>query len=326
MDKKILSIVLALVAAISSPIAMGEDSNRSAFELGVKQTSDDLHWNIASDLSGTVTPNVLSELQYFDIAVSHVYAKGELVFFDRLSIGGMFDYGTITDGDSIDSDYFGNNRTNVFSISNADVDGDNTTEAILSVGWHFNFGFEIPVWRMRDENRMMALASNIRITPNVGYLRQTQDIRVVNGVQVFPDLGPFPGLNTQYDSVWSGAFAGVSGQFDIAGPLSLTFDFKYVPGLAFRSEAVWNLRADFRQDPSFRQSAEGNGKTLDVGLSWAFGRDRSKVVTLGYTDTVFDATDGVDETFFSDGDIIAIRLNHVARRSHGWSLGFNWRF
>lgn len=295
-------------------------------EIGIRQSSGDLDWSIASDLSGTTRPNILSELNFYDMEVTHIWAKFDWPVYNRLTIHGLIDYGFVSDGTVLDSDYFGDNRTDVFSISTAAIDGQNNTDAVLSVGWQYRWMFEVPMWRLGESGKRLALSSDILVTPELGYTYSAQDLRFVDGIQVEPSLGAFEGLRSEYNSEWSGFFVGLTSRIRLAGRLSIVARYRFVPQGDFEAEAIWNLRSDFAQDPSFVQSADFDGQRISAGLEWAFGKDRKRLLSLEYHDTDFETEAGIDETRFADGTVIFTRLNVARYRSHGLSLGFRWLF
>ena len=319
-------IITLILTAAGSAQATTKNEPIGGVEIGIRQSSDDLNWNIASDLSGTATPNILSQLDFYDMEVTHIWAKFDWPVYNRLTIHGLVDYGFIADGMVLDSDYFGDNRTDVFSISTAAIDGQNYTDAALSVGWQFRWTFEIPMWRMGESGKRLALSSDILFTPELGYSYSAQDLRMVDGIQVEPPLGAFKGLRSEYNTEWAGFFIGVTSRIKLAGRLSIIARYRFVPQGEFEADAVWNLRSDFAQNPSFVQSADFDGQRISAGLEWAFGKDRTRVLSLEYQDTDLETEAGIDETRFADGTIISTRLNVARYRSHGISLGFRWMF
>ncbi|MEJ2314994.1 MAG: hypothetical protein P8Y85_09600 [Nitrospirota bacterium] len=104
------------------------------YDLGAGYRTDDFDWNIASDITGTQTPNILSELTWSDLNIFQVEA-GVKAHVERVYARGSLDYGWILDGDNQDSDYLGDNRTLEFSRSNNDAGDGNVFDASVGIGY-----------------------------------------------------------------------------------------------------------------------------------------------------------------------------------------------
>lgn len=274
------------------------------YDINAGYRTDSLNWNIASDLSGTTTPNIQSELTWDAVRTTQLSGGFQLTATDGLQLRGSADYGWINSGKNQDSDYSGNNRTLEYSRSNNDTSGDNVQDLSAALGYRFRF----------VEDRTAAY-----LTPLVGLARNEQNLRISNGFQTIPANGPVPGLNSTYQARWSGSWVGVEIATDTQSDFNGYFRLEH-HWANYSAEANWNLRPDLEHPNSFEQGAHGTGDVLALGLlmtpkssPWSFR------VGLDYQRWTTDP--GTNQIFFSDGTTSVTRLNHVEWKSWVLSLG-----
>jgi hypothetical protein len=159
---------------------------QARFDVYTGYRDDTLNWNIAGMSDGT-SPNILSELSWDNLHIWQIEGAGRVTFAKRLRLEGSLGYGWIYKGDNQDSDYFGDDRTLEFSRSNNNSDGDNVYDWSVGVGYQYNLGEMADL--MVDELWMTFLG---------GYSHHEQNIRITDGFQTIPALGPFDGLNSTY--------------------------------------------------------------------------------------------------------------------------------
>lgn len=277
---------------------------------------DDLDWNIAGTPAGT-DPNVLSELTWEDLEIYQLRASGKLRVgrpdfpYFTTYLRGSLGYGWIVDGEVQDSDYAGDDRTLEFSRSVSDNDDDDVWD--LSVG----LGFRFPLWEER-----------LAFSPVVGYSYHEQNLNMTDGVQVLDPLdlfglGPFPGLDSTYETMWRGPWAGVDFEFMPVERLSLTGSFEY-HWPDYEAEADWNLRSDLAHPKSFEHEADGEGIVLSVDAVFDLDERWSLNLSGDYQDWETDSGD--DRTFFADGSVGVTRLNEVNWESYAVMLGVIYNF
>ncbi len=278
---------------------------------------DDIDWNIASDLTGTATPNILSELTWSDLKMSQIKIKGEFSLYDTFIIDGIVAYSDIFAGENQDSDYSGNNRTGESFRSNNSSDDGEAIDLSVAGGYRFYLG-------SHGEYDEYLSANELWCTLLAGYSHHEQHLIITDGVETIPALGPLPAeLHSNYNAEWKGPWLG----FEVSGKkenLSGFFRFEY-HWPEYDGDANWNLRDDLQHPKSFEHSADGGeGLVFSIGCNYKI------------TDTLrinFDAdfqqwkTDpGVDRTFFSDGTTIETRLNEVNWHSHAIRVGASYLF
>ena len=302
----------AVASLSASPEGKRNIPLETEFTLSAGYRQDDLDWSIAGNSDGE-NPNILSELTWDDIDSYQVSLQGSMVWPDRIAVRGYVNYGWIFDGDNQDSDYLGDNRTLEFSRSNNKTDDDDLWDVSLAIGYPFRFG-------------QMVLGT---LTPLLGYSYHEQNLNITDGNQTIPDLGPFPGLDSSYETEWYGPWIGFDLRFkarDItafAHRFETYFSYEY-HWFDYEAEADWNLRDDFAHPKSFEHDADGNGWKIGTGFNVWFHRNWALNFNFDYHDWSTDG--GRDKVFFSDGGTAETKLNEVNWTSYAVSLGVSLRF
>lgn len=100
--------------------------------------------------------------------------------------------------------------------------------------------------------------------------------------------------------------------------MGLKASFAFFPYLRYQGEGRWNLRQDFRQDPSFRHQSETKGWGGWEGLLGLYYRPGARFeFEVGARAWFFRTQDGTDTTFFSDNTSISTPLD----RAETWRIG-----
>ena len=290
---------------------------RSQFLMGLGYRSDDLKWSIAGDIAGN-NPNILSELTWEDLGIFQVEVENRTII-RSIYLRGNLAYGWIFSGDNQDSDYLGDNRTLEFSRSNNSADAGNTFDASVGVGYQFLFS-----------------SGFFGITPLVGYSYHEQNLTMTDGNQtltspIAPPLGPFPGLDSSYDTQWKGPWLGVDAAFSSASSSNKTtvFDeYELILGFEYHwadyeAEADWNLRTDFAHPKSYEHEADGTGVVLSADLNIYFNAHWALNLNANYQ--TWETDPGTDRTFFADGTVSETRLNTVEWDSYAVMIGAIYR-
>ncbi|WP_432821522.1 autotransporter outer membrane beta-barrel domain-containing protein [Trichloromonas sp.] len=318
MLERIALVVLALLA-ISTGTGQAAEMMESSLEFRTGYRKDKIDWNIA-DVDNL--PNILSELTWDDLEIYDVEVSGKLQipFHNRYDadavLKGSLGYGWIFDGENQDSDYDGNNRSQEYSRSNNDTDGDNVLDASIGGGFRF---------RMLD--------GRLALTPLAGLSYHEQNLNITDGVQTLatpsrtPPLGAFPGLDSSYETEWRTGWIGIDLDYQ-AGAATHLFGSAQYHWADFSAEAVWNLRNRgtdaLAQSPSFRHAANGSGVVLAAGVVMNL-TPRWTIDLVG--DYQHWETDrGTDTIFLADGTIGKTYLNEVNWKSSSLSLGLKYRF
>jgi len=274
------------------------------FDLNAGYRTDDLSWNIASDLSGTATPNVLSELTWRTLRIAQLSGGLQMTGSNGLHFRATADYGWIRSGDNQDSDYLGDNRTLEFSRTNNGTSGDDVWDMSLALGYRFRY----------DHGNIATY-----VLPLVGYSRHVQNLRITDANQTIPATGPVPGLDSTYQTRWDGGWLGIEFLTDTPNDVNAYFRWEH-HWADYYAEANWNLRNDLEHPRSFEQEANGTGNVLSVGFLTVPNANRWSIrVGLDYQRWTTDP--GTNRVYFTDGTIGMTRLNNVEWKSWALSLG-----
>ena len=273
---------------------------------------DDLDWNIAGDISGN-NPNILSELTWDDIEIYQLKLEGRLIWPNIIAFRGALTYGWIFDGENQDSDYQGDNRTLEFSQSNNKTEDDDVWDVSIAVGYPVRFGKTLTA----------------TVVPLAGYSHHEQELNLTDGYQSIPALGPFPGLDTSYDTEWKGPWIGID--FDVKGAdiksfarrfeIYFTYEYHWAD---FDAEGNWNLREDLAHPKSFKHDTDGDGYVIRTGFNFTLNQHWALNFNYDYQDWTMD--DGTSKVFLADGTNVKTRLNEVNWTSHAWMAGLSFRF
>lgn len=280
---------------------------------------DNLKWNIDSSLRGVTVPNVLSELKWSGLSIYEVKGGAEYTHrkgpFSGFHLELDASYGTIFSGDNQDSDYLASDRQSEFSRSNNDAGDGSVNGFSFALGWEFS-------------PDILGEEAHFGLTPLVGYQREEQKLTMQDGNQTLNSelvpvpLGPFGGLDARYESVWNGPFFGANvglewpdHRFALKG--------KYVDA-NYKGKGYWNLRPEFRQDPSFLHTANGNGLVFSANYNWRFYYGLELFLEAAYQK--WSAEDGIDATFFTDGRELVTGLNEVDWNSQSYLFGLAYKW
>ena len=290
-----------------------EKSAQWSFFIGEKtwQSRGDNKWSIAGTKSGG-PPNVLSELEYLGLD-STVYELHGGIRQGRGAITLGYGFGSMRDGIYRDSDYLRDNRQGIFSLSTGDADGDL---------YYWNVDYTYRVLTNEPEQRSNAIFLDLLI----GFQDWHEKVRMTNGVQEFGGtLGPFAGLNSTYEFIWKNYRIGLEGGLPIFNGFSFKGSAIFIPYNQYEGKGVWNLRTDFRQDPSFTHKASG-GYGAEGEASLGFHIYNSLTAEIGYRYWYVKSGKGTDITFFSDGSVGITQFNEATSEREGFFLNVSYLF
>ncbi|HHP7236386.1 MAG TPA: hypothetical protein ACFCUC_17275 [Desulfobacterales bacterium] len=295
------------------PDPMAVTSGPWMWSLRAGYRHDELDWNIAGN-----GVNVLSELTWEDLQSVAVGGTLQRRFGPGFRILGSVDYGFVFDGDNQDSDYAGDNRTLEFSRSNNSADDGDLWDLSLGLGYD-----------------LALLTNRLTVSPLLGYSLHVQNLTITEGVQTvsefgFPvPLGPFPGLDSSYDTQWYGPWLGLEAVYKSYGTGDPAGGFEFSLGVQYHwadyeADATWNLRGDLRQPDSFEHDADGNGVVGSGAFAYLFNARWSLTVDAKYQD--WETDPGIDRIFLADGTVLTTRLNEVNWESYALTVGIRCRF
>ena len=145
---------------------------------------------------------------------------------------------------------------------------------------------------------------------------------------------PINGLDSHYDFNWDGLQVGIRGEWELANarpsgiiPFRLKSQLALFPYMQYKGRGVWNLRDDFKQDPSFSHEAEQWG-FLGMNGSFSLVYQPLKFLEIegGTRISYFYIKDGTDTTYFSDNTFDTASLDEAKALQIGLFLQMTWRF
>ena len=176
------------------------------------------------------------------------------------------------------------------------------------------------------------------LKPFAGWQQYREKLKLTNGrwttLRGAPTDEPILGLDSRYEFDWEALRLGLSGGIDfIETPrpwlqqVGIKASFALYPYTRYSGEGRWNLRADLKPDPSFAHRAEtsgwGGGEAL-LGLvyrPWVHLEFEG-----GARYFLFQAQDGTNVTYVSDGTTTVTRLDEAKSERVGFYLQITGRF
>lgn len=293
------------------------DDNKLKFlkrtEVGLSSSfrNDNLDWNIAGDINGN-NPNILSELKWDDLEIWQVgiEAKLEAASEKFYQVGTFLDFrlnfGEIVEGKNTDTDYLGDNRSNEFSKSRSNSDDGDVLDVSLAIGP--NFFLNNP---------------QFSIVPLIGYSYHEQNLSLTNAYIYLPPIGPYPGLNSSYDTEWEGPWLGVFFEYLVGEKFNFTSQIEY-HWADYSAVANWNLRDDLQHPKSFEHQADGSGISLNLNLNYLVYENWQ--IGIHGTCQKWETDAGIVKIYRTDGAVLSTRLNEVNWESASVGLKVSYSF
>ena len=307
----LLALTGGLVGALLSNPVQAIDNWDYKLDLDYGMRYDQLSWNIAGNLAGT-GPNVISELKWSNVGFHQTRLGFRFIGDDRWYVKGYTSNGWGFTGSNQDSDYNDDNRTSEFSRSTADADRSSAEDFSIAIGQQIRIG------------------ERIGITPLVGFSNHRQIFTMTNGKQTVCDdpcnigLGPFPGLNSSFQTHWRGPWLGLDLRMATANRWTTYAELEYHYSY-YDAKANWNLRSDFKHPVSMEQSARGRGTHLGLGLSYALSTPNS-FFNIGIKQSHYSTHAGTHNFYYANGTVASQRLNNVDWSSSMFTIGITSQY
>lgn len=284
------------------------------FSVTAKAHTGHFDWSIASDMTGTRSPNILSELSYESLDVNIVTYDFVKRFSLTQAFTGLFELsyskGGINNGTVYDADYYGDYRTDPKSLSESDPSGSDISAHQITLG----------LTRSLTQSTQLSLLG--------GYAQNNQAFVKRQGLQLFsastagvPSEGTtFNNLNSTYKTTWKSGFIGTQ-LTHTTGAHRFNFRAEF-HGADYYAEADWNLRSAFQHPKSFEHIADGTG--LSAQFSYAYALDENLQFTLSANHEQWQTRDGLDRVFFASGRTVTTRLLETNWESIGYGIGITY--
>lgn len=176
------------------------------------------------------------------------------------------------------------------------------------------------------------------LIPFLGWQHHQDEFRMVNGAWTClygqTTEVPFEGLDSRYTFRWDALRLGLMGEADLTAtnpqgvvPLRMTGHLALFPFVRYRGSGIWNLREDFKKDPSFTHEADQGGLLgVDAGLSLVYRPLPWWEWEGGGRLFYCSVHSGKDRTYFSNGTTVEINLDEVQTFRVGVFLKMTGRF
>ncbi len=275
---------------------------------GVREAS--LSWDIASDPTGTQTPNVLSALDWQNVTVLDVMAALEWRLPNHLFARIEGTLGNPVEGTMTDTDYSADHRSEELRRSTGAVSGERSMLGSFAAGryWALNSRWQL-------QTALGVGVSTLELNNEQGYLHVDAENPA--------DIGSIMGLDSDYNAYWSGVLARFGLVYEHPQWLFATYYSRY-PQAHYDATARWNLRNDFAQPKSFDQEAVGVGEVWE----WRIGREMMPAhwLLLVWRREAWYATKGDDRLYRPNQLPSLTRLNSVELDSTAWALQWQLRW
>lgn len=337
MEKNNVMFWSRIVFAVMAFVFIGDGNVKAAkvesFEIGLQggYRVDDLDWNIAADFLGS-TPNILSELTWSDLETYQIATNGKLVmsslFPMPMKLRWELGYGWIVGGENQDSDYAGDNRTFEFSRSNNNSDDGSMIDATVGVG---------PLFYSSNKKYNLAILigysyheQNLTLTDGNQTLSDQANLDLLDPNQTVQPLGPFPNLNSKYETQWWGPWLGL----DVGAELGDTFralTFVELHFADYHAKADWNRRPDLAHPVSFEHWGNGDfgifdGYGVDAGVDFSYDLSEFWMLNVEGKYRFWKVKNGIDRVYFEFFSPLDTRLNEVNWESISFMLGIAYKF
>lgn len=256
---------------------------------------ENLQWSIAGNANGQ-NPDILSALRWKNVGGPFSGMHIQFVCYDRWLLEGSFEHTFFTSGTVYDTDYGGNNRTDIVYAQqfNAGKGG--------ADHWQAGAGYQLPV------------RNKFSITPSAGYGQYHQSFFIMGNTAAFSDL------NSTYKTTWTGPYGQVLCSIEFTKKLSMNAALRYSQ-VRYRASANWNLIEAFSHPESFRHTANGYGLNIHSSVLYHVSNRHSIGIKGAYSH--WQTGRGIDELYLASGASQQTQLNGV--RSTGWQVMVEWR-
>jgi hypothetical protein len=255
---------------------------------------EDLRWSIAGNANGQ-NPNILSALRWENVGGPVTMAHIRFALFDSWQLEGEYEHQFFSSGKVYDTDYGGNDRTNVVYEAQFGAGKGGTDQ------WQAGLANRIPV------------SMNFR-SPSAGYGIFHQSLYLSG------QPGAFSDLNSTYKTKWTGPYGQVLCSIGLTKKLSVDAGLRYTQA-RYRARANWNLIREFSHPESFRHTANGYGINIHSSMLYHVWGIHSIGIRGVYSR--WQTGRGIDELYPAIGGSEQTQLNEV--RSAGWQVMLEWR-
>ncbi|TDX00851.1 hypothetical protein [Dinghuibacter silviterrae] len=291
-----------ILLCLSLWITLNAHAQQTGHDTGVLQVgiqtgyrSENLRWSIAGNLQGQ-DPNIYSELIWKSVDGLLCAADVRWKVYRSLELHGHFSMATISGGRATDTDYHGDNRTDVSYYGYFDAGEGNLLSGDIQLGYRLNLG------------------PRIVLIPAFGYGGDQQNLYL----KAYEGNAPST-LNSSYTALWKGFLGSMTALIPFGNRWEVDPSIAYHQ-VVFDGTADWNLITTFQHPVSFRDHANGFGVVPACELlyhlrsHWAISLHGN----YGWWKTGL----GVDNLYLSNGTTSLTQYNGARRTGGEAGIGF----
>ncbi|MBA3721942.1 MAG: hypothetical protein H0W88_06035 [Parachlamydiaceae bacterium] len=262
---------MACLLSCSAVSAFWPEAVDSSLEMGFGYRRDKFNWETKSDTFVDAPTNVSSNLTWRDLNIWQIRAAGKYVTCEDIYFRGYIDYGWITHGKVIDSDFISaasgatsgpsrnansNLESSEFRRSTGKSKKGHTYDTSIAAGYLFRM-----------------CCDTIGIAPVVGYSWHGQhlNIRKFNQITVntsSSSSGLSDNARSKYNARWNGPFIGVDLDYKFYCDWTLLASYEY-HFAKYHAKGHWHLRPDLIDGFNHRAS-NADGQVANIGIKWDF--------------------------------------------------------
>ena len=288
------TLILLLLYFLPAPHGRAQDTETLQVNVQTGYRSENLRWSIAGNLQGQ-DPNVYSELVWKGLDGLLCAAGVRWTVYRSLILSAHFSMVSVSGGKATDTDYQGNNRTDVSYSGYFDADRGNLLSGDASLGYRLSLG------------------KGAALIPALGYGADRQFLYVL------PFQGNAPaGLQSTYAALWKGFLFSLTGQYPL-GSWSLEPSMAYHQ-VTFDGTADWNLISTFQHPVSFRDHANGSGLVPALKVLYRLHRHWTFSIHGDYGWWRTGA--GIDNLYLQNGQTSPTQFNGAKRSGGEAGAGF----
>lgn len=253
-------------------------------------SKEDFRWSIAGNSAGQ-NPNILSEVIWKNLKGYGIGGAIQMNIWSHFILLGNYHKMFIRSGGVTDTDYAGDNRTDISYYAELNSNAGSAYRYVASLGYLFSFN------------------DRLSIIPLAGYTRSKQSL-FMKGFDSEEDHD-YALLNSTYKTRWEGFVVGALTNYSFNSILYLEAEFDYKQ-LNYWAVADWNLIDAFAHPISFKHT--GNG--FEANLQAKFGVQLSAQISTYIMANYFHAETGKgkDQLFLANGQEQLSQFNGAIRK------------
>lgn len=295
--RKFIVTFMASLLSCSAAFAFWPEATDSTLEVGVGYRQDSIKWHThnhfsygdysseSSDFAVGSPFRLRSELEWKNLNIWQIEARGQYVTCDNIYLRANGDYGWITSGKNHDRDFLGFDDYSdyEFSHSRSDTKG-HVYDAKIAVGYQFKLcddsfsispliGYSWHGQHLKDDHlnfsgdyysdtEAFVSSDSYSDSSYSDYYFETY------GSYYYDSYSSFGGTNARYNTRWNGPFLGFDFDYRFWCDWTLfgSYEFHWA---RFHAKAHWNFRSDLFD--GFNQRAKNAyGQVVDIGVRWDF--------------------------------------------------------